>query len=381
MPPKAADAKKDEKKDDKKADGKKADGGKGGKAKGKGKGKGDDVAQPKMAGWKPAGASEDEEISAPSKRDRKKKYSAKLRELLAKYKNCLICKIDFVGSNQMQQVRIALRGQGEIIMGKNTVVRKIVREEGAKNPKLLALIPFIQGNIGFCFTNGNLPQLRKAIESNRVPAPARSNTFAPEDVFIPAGPTGLDPGQTAFFQALNIATKIAKGSIEIINQVHLVKKGEKVNSSHVGLLSKLDLKPFSYGVIVTHAYENGAAYEAKILDWSLDDIFKKWIKGVRYVAALSLAAGHPTLASIAHSVVNGFRKLVAISLETKWDFEQAKIFKEMLENPDAFKSDEPAGDEEAGGDKEEAGEKEAEKEEAEEESDGQIGGGLFGAEE
>jgi len=212
------------------------------------------------------------------------------------------------------------------------------------------------------------------IQSNKVPAPARSGTYAPEDVTIPAGPTGLDPGQTAFFQALNIATKIARGAIEIINEVLLIKKGEKVNSSHVALLGKLDIKPFTYGVVVNSAYENGSCYEAKVLDWSMDDIYQKWVRGVRYVAALSLATGHPTAASIAHSIVNGFRKLVAISLETAYVFEQAKAYKERAENPDAFKEEEAEE-----GDKEEAAEKpEPEKEEAEEESDGQIGGGLFG---
>jgi len=371
MPPKA-EAKKDEKKADAKdTKDTKAKGG-----KGKGKAKGGDTVQPKMAGWKPAGRDEeDESSSGTNRRDRKNKYSAKLRKYLQQYKNCLVCKIDFVGSNQMQQVRLALRGKGEIIMGKNTVIRKIVREEAQSNPKLNGLLPLITGNVGFCFTNNPLPELRKLIQLNRVPAPARSGTYAPEDVFIPAGPTGLDPGQTAFFQALNIATKIARGSIEIINQVHLIKKGERVNSSHVGLLGKLDLKPFSYGVVVTHAYENGASYAATVLDWSLDDIFNKWIRGVRYVAALSLSAGHPTIASIAHSVVNGFRKLVAISLETEYTFEQSKLFKDMIANPDAYKSEEaPAAE---AGEEEEAA---AEEEEPEaEESDADIGGGaLFG---
>jgi len=220
-----------------------------------------------------------------------------------------------------------------------------------------------------------LTQLRTLIQSNKVPAPARSGTYAPEDVTIPAGPTGLDPGQTAFFQALNIATKIARGAIEIINEVLLIKKAERVNSSHVALLGKLDIKPFTYGVVVTSAYENGSCYEAQVLDWSMDDIYQKWVRGVRYVAALSLATGHPTAASIAHSILNGFRKLVAISLETAYVFEQAKAYKERAENPDAFKEEEEAPE----GDKEEGDkEKEAEKEEAEEESDGQIGGGLFG---
>jgi large subunit ribosomal protein LP0 len=81
----------------------------------------------------------------------------------------------------------------------------------------------------------------------QVPAGAKAGTLAPTDVFVPPGPTGLDPGQTGFFQALNIATKIVKGSIEIVAQVHLIKKGDKITSSAVALLSKLDIKPFFYG--------------------------------------------------------------------------------------------------------------------------------------
>jgi len=378
------DKKKDEKKDDKKADEKAGDkGGKGGK-KGKGKAKGGAAAESEEAPKKKkedegekAFKPDEEEVPAGSKRRlRKERYSDKLRKFLHQYKNCLVCTVDFVGSNQMQQVRIALRGKAEIIMGKNTVIRKIVREEGVRNAKLLNLLPLIQGNVGFAFTNGSLPDVRKIIQANRVPAAAKSGVNAPDDVYIQAGPTGLDPGQTAFFQALNIATKIARGSIEILNKVHLVKKGEKVNSSHVGLLAKLDLKPFAYGIVVTHAYENGAVYESKILDVSKDDVMVKWLRGVAYIAALSLAAGHPTEASIAHSIVNGFRKVAAIALELDYDFPELKNIKERLANPEAFaEKAEEAGEEEA----EEEAEAEEEEEEAEE-SDGQIGGGLFGAE-
>jgi len=320
---------------------------------------------------------EEEEVPAGSKRRlRKERYSDKLRKFLHQYKHCLVCTVDFVGSNQMQQVRIALRGKAEIIMGKNTVIRKIVREEAVRNAKLLNLLPLVQGNVGFAFTNGSLPEIRKIIQANRVPAAAKSGVVAPEDVYVPAGATGLDPGQTSFFQVLNIATKIARGSIEILNRVHLVKKGEKVNSSHVGLLAKLDLKPFSFGIIVTHAYENGAVYASQILDVSMDDVMVKWLRGVSYVAALSLSTGHPTEASIAHSIVNGFRKIAAIALEIDYDFDALKAIKERLANPDKFAEKEDEGEKE-----EEEGEKEEEEEEAEEEeSDGQLGGGMFGGE-
>ena len=93
--------------------------------------------------------------------------------------------------------------------------------------------------------NEDAKAVRDAILACKVPAAAKAGGLAPTDVFVPAGPTGLDPSQTAFFQSLNIATKIVKGAIEIINEVHLLKPGERVGNSEVSLLSKLNIKPFT----------------------------------------------------------------------------------------------------------------------------------------
>jgi ribosomal protein L10 len=116
------------------------------------------------------------------------------------------------------------------------------------NPKLKNLEELVRGNMGFVFTNDDPKAVRDAIATCKVPAAARAGTFAPVDVFVPPGPTGMDPSQTAFFQALNIGTKIVKGAIEIINQVHLLKPGDKVGNSEVALLSKLNIKPFTFGL-------------------------------------------------------------------------------------------------------------------------------------
>lgn len=60
------------------------------------------------------------------------------------------------------------------------------------------------GNVGFIFTNGELGDIRDVIEDHRVPAPARVGSIAPIDVMVPPGPTGCDPGQTSFFQVLQV---------------------------------------------------------------------------------------------------------------------------------------------------------------------------------
>jgi large subunit ribosomal protein LP0 len=229
---------------------------------------------------------------------------------------------------QMQKVRLALRGKGIVLMGKNTLIRKIFRdliEEG--NTKLEALLPAVVGNMGFVFTNHNLAEVRKLILENKVPAAAKPGSFAPVDVFIPPGPTGLDPGQTSFFQALNIATKIVKGAIEIVNEVHLIKKGDKVTMSHVALLDKQNIKPFFYGFKVTDVYEDGTMYSADILDMNQEALLGKFLSGVRQMAAISLAIGYPTAASISHSINFAFKKILALSLATQFEFPESKKFK------------------------------------------------------
>lgn len=259
---------------------------------------------------------------------RKEGLKAKLDKYLVEYKNVLICTVDNVGSHQMQKVRISLRGKAVVLMGKNTICRKAIREHMADNASLEALLPFVRGNIGFVFTNEDLNVVRKIVLENKVPAAAKQGSIAPIDVVVPPGPTGLDPGQTAFFQALNIATKIARGSIEIVNSVVLVKAGEKVSSSHVALLGKLNINPFFYGIKVTHVYENGSVYESSVLDLTKDDLYAKFFAGVRKIAALSLAIGYPTVASVPHVLGGAFRKLLYIGAASGYEFKEAKAFME-----------------------------------------------------
>jgi len=317
-------------------------------------------------------------LGKSKKRVRKEAYAERLKQLLNEFKNILICTVDNVGSNQMQKVRIALRGQAVLLMGKNTVMRKVIRQEGEKNAKIQALLDVIVGNVGFVFTNNELNDIRGVIQANKVPAAAKSGTLAPADVIVPPGPTGLDPGQTGFFQALQIQTKIVRGSIEIQNPVNLIKAGEKISSSHVALLSKLNIRPFHYGIKVTHAYEDGAVYEAKLLDLSHEDLLEKFFRGVRQVAALSLAVHQPTLASLPHIFANVTRNLIAISLATDYTFKESEPFKKYLENPDAFKTESKEEEKEDAPADDEPKKDDEPADEPDEESDGAIGGGLFG---
>ena len=142
----------------------------------------------------------------------------------------------------MQQIRISLRGHAVVLMGKNTMMRKAIRGHLTQNPKLEVLMNSIKGNVGFVFTKEDLVTIRDMIMTNRVKAPAKAGALAPLDVKVPAQNTGLGPEKTSFFQALNIPTKITKGTIEITNDVALIKAGDRVIISTIYYLKRSSIR-------------------------------------------------------------------------------------------------------------------------------------------
>ncbi|KAJ8600555.1 hypothetical protein CTAYLR_007917 [Chrysophaeum taylorii] len=315
-------------------------------------------------------------------RERKQEYFEKMEKLLDTYMKIFIVSCDNVGSKQFQQIRIALRGQAVVLMGKNTMMRKVINTYLAKNPghPYESLLSRIRGNIGFVFTNGDLGVVRECIEANRVPAPARVGAIAPIDVVVPPGPTDCDPGQTNFFQTLQIATKIVKGKIEIVSAVNLLSVGDKVGNSEAVLLEKLGIKPFDYGLVINEVYDNGSIFDVKVLDLSDDDLAAKFASALSSLAALSLGINFPTLASVPHSIANAFKALVAVAVECdSFSFEKADPFKLALSDPEAFAAKYGAmggGGGGGGGAAEEAKAEEKKEEEEEEEEEIDMGGGM-----
>jgi len=320
------------------------------------------------------------ETIGDKRKRRKKVYVETLLQLCRTYSSILLINIDNVGSMQLANVRMANRGKAVFLMGKNTLIRKMLKQEAANDPRLNALVPHVRGNVGLVFTNGDLIELRDAIVSHQVPAAAKTGAIAPVDVFVPPGPTGMDPGQTSFFQALNIATKIMRGCIEIINQVHLINAGDKVSSSHVALLTKLNIKPFFYGIKVLKVYEEGDVYSAEVMDYTDDLLLGRFFSAVRKLAALSMSVQYPNLASIPHIFTNAMKKIVAIALETDCLFKEAEVYKDMIENPEKYGGGGGGGGGDGDAKEEEKKAEVAAPVEEEESSDAGLGGGggLFG---
>ena len=269
----------------------------------------------------------------PLSAERKADYFETMKRLMTDYSKLFVVSIDNVGSMQLQQTRMSLRGKAEILMGKNTMMRKCIREYVEENPDtpIEQLEECCRGNVGFVFTNGDLGEIREVLESNVRPAPAKVGTKAPANVIVPAGPTGCDPGQTAFFQTLQISTKITRGQIEMTNDTHLIHTGDKVTASQAALLQKLNIEPFTYGMKLMQVYDSGSLFDAKVLDITDDVLTEKFVAALNTISKLSLVLNMPTAASVTHSVANAFKAILSVTVELEnYTFDKADTYKAHL---------------------------------------------------
>jgi len=236
----------------------------------------------------------------------------------------------------MQTIRVALRPLNSVLlMGKNTLIRKAIKDKIEEHPEWEQMLQHIKWNSGIVLTKGSLTEVRAKVLENTVPAVAKTGSIAPIDVLLPKQVTTLEPTKTSFFAALDIATKITRGCVEILNDVRLCDKGRKVGSSEAALLAMLDIKPFTYGLKIVTCWD-GSIFSPQYLDFTESDLFKSIAAGIGQVAALSLGLAYPTLPAFPHVIATGFKNLVSICLETNYMFPQAEALKNRVDNPDAF---------------------------------------------
>jgi large subunit ribosomal protein LP0 len=111
----------------------------------------------------------------------------------------------------------------------------------------------------------------------------------------------------------------------------------------------------------------------QVLDLTDDNLGAYIIAGLRNVAAACLALNYPTIASAPHSLINGYKNVLAVAVETDYSFPLAEKVKAYLADPSAFaSSDAPAA---GSGDAPAAAAAAAPEEEEEEDED--MGFSLF----
>ena len=181
----------------------------------------------------------------------------------------------------------------------------------------------------------------------------------------------MEPGKTSFFQALGVPTKIARGTIEITSDLKLVESGGKVGASEATLLNMLNISPFTYGMGIAQVYDQGQTFPPSVLDIEEKQLLAAFGSAITAIASLSLEIGYPTIPSVMHSLVNGYKKVLAIALETDFAWPEIEELKDRIANPDAYAG--PAAIEAAPTETKAEAEAPKEESEAEESDEGNAG--------
>ena len=85
-----------------------------------------------------------------------------------------------------------------------------------------------------------------------------------------------------------------------------------MSSSVQALLQKLGLKPFNLGMEVYGVFQDGAVFDAAVLDIKSDVLVTKFMAGIANVAALSREVGISSVAGMPQMFANGFNNVAAL---------------------------------------------------------------------
>merc|ERR1711998_452363 len=199
---------------------------------------------------------------------------------------------------------MGMRGKAVVYCGKNTQMRRVIRKlEENGRPELDKVRQACKLNVALVFTNEPLAAMRDSIVENKKPSAAKAGAQAQCDVTIEKGVTALEPSMTSFLQALNISSKITKGSIEIVSDVELLKTGQKIDASQAALLQKLDITPFAYGLIPIAVFDGNSIFASEVLDIEDSQILGAFTAALQNTVCVSFACNMPTVASVPYSIL------------------------------------------------------------------------------
>ncbi|QSG12443.1 Ribosomal protein L10 [Halapricum desulfuricans] len=317
---------------------------------------------------------------------------------LESYDSVGIVDLTGIPSQQLQDMRRDLYGTAELRVSRNTL---LVRALEAVDEGFEQLTEYISGHVGLIGTNDNPFGLYKQLEASKTSAPINAGEVAPNDIVIPEGDTGIDPGPfVGELQSVGANARIQEGSIQVLEDSTVLEAGEEVSADLSNVLSELGIEPKEVGLDLRAVYAEGVLFEPEDLELDTDEYRSDVEAAVGRARNLAINASFPTAQTLPAQLgkASGEAKNLAIhasienedvmpDLLSKADGQvralaaqiddQEALPEELrdLEQPEAESSDEQSDDEsEAAGDDESEADEAAD--EDEEDDDGDAGAAL-----
>lgn len=249
----------------------------------------------------------------------KKEEVSELKGLIDSYDVVGIVDLLNIPAKQLQEMRKSLKGKAVIRMSKKNLIDLALEDCEAEKDNVTDLSDYMNGQVAVIATEMNPFRLYKILEDSKTAAPAKPGSIAVDDIVIPEGDTGFEPGPfLGELQQVGIPAKIDKGKIVVSKETVLVKAGEEVSKQVASTLSRMDINPMEVGIDLKAVYEDGAIYTSEVLaideEQTLADIQGAFTRAFN----LSVYAAIPTEETISAIISNAYTKAFNVAMESAY---------------------------------------------------------------
>src|SRR5919112_5734502 len=214
-----------------------------------------------------------------------------LQRLAKSYNIIALSKMTKVRSAQLMSIRKKFRNEIKIITIKNKVAQRSFEKIINDVKGIEFLNKELEGQCALMFTNLNPFKLNLTFDKNKIFLPAKGGDIAPNELVVPAGNTGINPGPVlSEFKESKVPTKIDQGTIWVSKDTTVAKPGDIISQKLAALLSKLNIKPIEAGVAVNFAISEGLQFKEKDLKIVIEDYVQDLIKSFQEALVLSVEA-------------------------------------------------------------------------------------------
>ena len=246
----------------------------------------------------------------------KKEEVNELKSLIDKYDVIGIVDLLNFPAKQLQVMRKSLLNKAVIRMSKKNLIDLALEDCNASKNNIVDLSEHMEGQVAVIATEMNPFKLYKILEDSKTSAPAKPGAIATDDIVIPEGDTGFEPGPfLGELQQVGIPAKIDKGKIVVSKETVLVEAGEEVSAAVASTLSRMDINPMEVGIDLRAVYEEEAIYTSEVLAIDEEQTLADVQNAFRNAFNLSVNAAIPTEETISTIITLAYTRAINVGVD------------------------------------------------------------------
>ena len=251
--------------------------------------------------------------------------------MIESYDSVGVVNIAEIPSRQLQDMRRDLHGSAELRVSRNTL---LVRALEAVDDGLEDLTEHVAGQVGLIGTDSNPFSLYQELEASKTPAPIGAGEIAPNDIVVPEGDTGVDPGPfVGELQAIGADARIQEGSIQVLSDSTVLDAGGEVTRDLANVLNELGIEPKEVGLDLRGVFSDDVLFAPEELELDVEEYESDITAAVGRAFNLSVDAGYPTATTLPTMLrsATGDAKSLALSAA----IEDPEVVPDLISKADA----------------------------------------------